>query len=123
MTKCRSCGEGITKSEGADGLWYHTRFNLPPCDPGQVSPEAYRDDEGDKYPIAAPAVTLHHIPVHDCYRNIRDLDLYLYKWNCSKDELAQVQLRLDEALATIARMSDAALSSMAPDDGYTNEDF
>ena len=73
MSKCAWCSKCITKSDGADGIWYHTISAVPPCNPNQVDPEAYRDDEGDKYPIATPAVTLHHIPVHDCQENVRRL--------------------------------------------------
>ena len=73
MDKCVWCRKSITKSEGADGLWYHSVSGLPPCNPDQVDPEAYRDDEGDKYPIATLAVTLHHIPVHDCQENVREI--------------------------------------------------
>lgn len=53
VAECVHCSCPITR-DSETSYWWHTDTQLPPCNPGDVDPEAYSDCEADKYNIATP---------------------------------------------------------------------
>jgi hypothetical protein len=53
VRECVHCEANITRDSDAQP-WWHVETGLPPCNPGDVDPEAYSDCEGNKYDIATP---------------------------------------------------------------------